>query len=178
MIDDSCNNQPGAGGGNNDNGGGNDKDNNGDKDGYGSRPLGTVAGFLKKKPRAFFKKQGAVSGPIRDTHHQDDREYLLCYKVWSANQFGGDWGDSVSFDHWLDGNPAFIQPNDIRNVSMVQMKQMLLREANDARFKWSSNEMAKDLASHAWFLRCFYTHDYDQERLKELLSFQVQEGAG
>ena len=61
MIEDSSNKDTSGVGGNNGKGGGNDKDNNGDKDNYGKRPLGTLAGFWKKKPKPFFKKQGVVT---------------------------------------------------------------------------------------------------------------------
>ena len=56
---------------------------------------------------------------------------------------------------------------------MVKMKQMLLEEARDARFKWSSDEMAKDLACHGHFLRDFHTHSYDQDKLADLLNWQI-----
>ena len=75
------------------------------------------------------------------------------YRQWSQNCFGGMDEENVSFDHWLDNNPNYVRPDDVRNISMDQMRERLRVESLDPSFDWKPAEVAKDLAAHYWFLR-------------------------
>ena len=85
MTDNSASNNPPGGGGNNDKDNDDGKKDNPGNDSYATRKQGTFAGFLKQKPRGYFKRLGVLIQPDRITHHQQDREHLLDYKGWSAN---------------------------------------------------------------------------------------------
>ena len=52
---------------------------------------------------------------------------------------------------------------------MVEMRVRLLQQQADARFGWSDEEVARDLASHAFFLRTFYPRETERLKLEDML---------
>ena len=52
---------------------------------------------------------------------------------------------------------------------MVEMRERLLRQQADVRFAWTDEEVARDLAAHAFFLRAFYTRESERLKLEDML---------